>query len=634
MFWKEVAWVVCAAALCTAAEPRLPYRYRPLPLGAIKPSGWIERQLRIQASGLGGHLDEFWPDVGPDSGWLGGAGESWERGPYFLDGLLPLGYLLDDARLIAKARKFVDWTLEHQRPDGAIGPPKNLDWWPNMVMLKALTQYQEVSGDARVIPLLQRYFRYHAANMDQRPLEKWAAYRWQDEVVSVLWLYQRTGDAQLLDFARKLRQQGYDWKKHFAEFAYRQKVTKADAKLHTHVVNNAMALKASAEAWLVTQDATDRDAVYRQLREMDRWHLLPSGAHSGDEHYAGLDPSQGTELCAVVEGMYSLEEMLAILGDAAFGDRLEKLAYNALPGTFSADMWAHQYDQQPNQVLCSVHPRAWTTNGKDSNLFGLEPNFGCCTSNFHQGWPKLVSHLWMATNDGGLAAMAWAPAQVSAEVRGGVRVRLAVATEYPFRDTVRIAVDPAKTAAFPLEFRIPAWASAARVEINGAAQSGVVPGAFFRVERTWKAGDVVTLAFPMDVRTSRWYHDSVALERGPLVFSLRIGEDWRRLRERTPAAAADWEVHPTTPWNYALLPGKPEVTVKPLGDYPFSPQGAPVELRVAGRRLPQWTLENGSAAPLPPSPVTTAEPVETLTLIPYGAAKLRITAFPTVLPGN
>src|SRR6266540_4074770 len=129
--------------LSAAAAPRLPYTYRELPLGAVKPTGWLRNQLQIQANGLGGHLDEFWPDVGPNSAWLGGTGEGWERGPYFLDGLLPLGYLLDDPKLIAKAKKFVDWTLDHQRPNGGIGPEKNQDWWPNMVMLKALTQYQE-----------------------------------------------------------------------------------------------------------------------------------------------------------------------------------------------------------------------------------------------------------------------------------------------------------------------------------------------------------------------------------------------------------------------------------------------------------------------------------------------------------
>ncbi|PYT33181.1 MAG: hypothetical protein DMG58_08280, partial [Acidobacteria bacterium] len=362
-------------------SPLAPDHFDPLLLGSVRPRGWLARQLRIQADGLSGHLDEFWPDVGPNSG---GTGESWERGPYFLDGLVPLAYLLKDQRLIGKARRWVDWAMTHQRPDGSFGPEKNQDWWPNMIMLKALTQYHEATGDARVIPLMRRYFAYQLRMMESRPLKEWAVFRWGDEVISVLWLYNRTGETSLLDLARKLREQGHDWKGQFSNFAFRSKVNQQQLTLATHVVNNAMALKTEGEWWLVSRDNSDRTAVTRRLEEMDRYHLLPNGVHSGDEHYAGKNPSQGTELCAVVEGMFSVESLLAIFGDAALGDRLEKMAYNPLPGTFSADMWAHQYDQQPNQVLCTLHQRDWTNNGPDSNLFGLEPNFGCCTSNFHQ----------------------------------------------------------------------------------------------------------------------------------------------------------------------------------------------------------------------------------------------------------
>jgi hypothetical protein len=622
----------------------------PLPLGAIRPAGWLRRQLQVQADGLTGHLDEFWPDVGPNSGWLGGTGESWERGPYFVDGLIPLAYVLNDQRLIAKARPWLEWTLTHQGADGRMGPVKNTDWWPNMVMLKALTQYQEATGDARVMPFMQRYFAYHLREAGSRPLREWAAARWGDELVSVIWLFNRTGDPALLKLARVLHDQGADWKAHFANFEFREKstpealglkpnATLSDRAMHAHGVNNAMALKTSALWSLISGDPTDRDAIHRALEMLDRYHGLPNGMFSADEHYAGQDPSQGTELCAVVEALFSLQQAIRVTGDAALADRLERIAFNALPATFTADMWAHQYDQQPNQVLCTLARRNWSTNGPESNIFGIEPNFGCCTANMHQGWPKLVQSLWMATPDKGLAAVTYAPSDVRA-VAGGVEVTVVEDTDYPFSDRVRFTVTPATATTFSLMLRIPGWATDTSVTVNGARVNVDRARGFARLEREWNPGDVVVLRLPMTPRVSTWYRQSVAVERGPLVFALRLGTEWNRITsgmsKPAPAPAIDWEVRPTTPWNYGLIvdPAPPSanisVKLRDSGKFPFSPDEPPVELSVQGRRVDEWTIVDGSAGPLPQSPVTSTAPVETLTLIPYGSAKLRVTAFPVV----
>jgi hypothetical protein len=628
--------------------------FYPLPTGSIRPEGWLRDQLYIQANGLGGHLDETWPDVGANSGWLGGTGESWERGPYFLDGLIPLAWQLDDARLKAKAMKFIEWTLTHQQPSGLFGPASNQDWWPRMVMLKALTQYEEATGDPRVIPLMERYFAFQASALPTRPLSDWGKYRWQDEVLSVLWLYNRNGDPKLLTLALLLKQQGYDWQAQFANFHYTEPCTVAylglgkmgdnnERAMQTHGVNNAQALKASPVWWLVTGANEERTAFARQLGLLDQYHGLPNGMFSADEHLAGRDPSHGTELCTVVETMFSLEQALAILGDPSIGDRLEKIAYNALPGTFTDDMWAHQYNQQPNQVEVSLHNKPWTTDGPESNLFGLEPNFGCCTANFHQGWPKLTASLWMLSHDDGIAAVAYAPCRATAVVRG-IPVEMLEETEYPFRETIRITVSPRSTIAFPLRLRIPAWAEGAKLLLNGR-EVAIQAGSFAVIDREWNMGDRVELKFPLKPRVVRGYRESVSVERGPLVFSYPIGEDWVKLRDR--GMTADWQVFPSTQWNYALTAGTSanalKVTESPLTKRPFALSSTPVSIEMEAIRLPQWHAEDGVATLIPQSPVSLQEAsvdkksgmndspkFEMIKLVPYAAAKLRITSFPEV----
>lgn len=624
-------------------------KYTMLPLGTVKPSGWLKRQLRIQADGLSGHLDEFWPDI-KDSAWFGGTAEGWERAPYWMDGLIPLAWTLDDEGLKAKARKYVEYIVAHQEEDGWLGPrsanvtnpeaTENYDIWAIFLANKMLLQYHEVTGDQSVLDAVKKCLKMCETHMDRQPLFGWGMMRWFEALVSIYYVYEKTGEEWLLDLAAKHRQQGFDW----AAFFETEDITvptprRGMWRWDKHVVNLAMALKAYPLYSRLSDCDCDRSLATGMMELLDEHHGQVTGVFTGDECVSGKNPIQGTELCAVAEYMYSLEHLLSTLGDPAFGDRLERITFNAWPATFSPDMWGHQYDQQANQVQCTINPdHMWTTNGPDSNLYGLEPNFGCCTSNMHQGWPKFAANLWMKTQDGGLAAVAYAPSEVSVEVKG-VPVTVSLETDYPFSDLLTFTVKAASPVRFPLVLRIPEWAEGAELTMDGVNVGSPTSGTFHVVETEWSGETVVTLRFPMPVKTTRRYNNAICIERGPLVYSLKIGEEWTQVNQDLPCRErphADYEVRPTTPWNYALIVDESDpassVTFEErgVGDCPFSPEGAPVVAKIKGRKLEDWTIKNGWAYETPISPVESSEPVEELTLIPYGCTNIRITEFPHI----
>lgn len=615
-----------------------PHVLRELPLGAVKPRGWLLDQLRLQADGLTGHLEDLWADVGPNSAWLGGGGERWERGPYYLDGLVPLAHLLGDARLLERAGRWIEALLASQRPDGSFGPARNDDPWPRMIALKALSQHADATGDARVVPFMTRYLRFLHGALLARPLSSWGQARGAENVLSVLWLFRRTEEAWLLDLAHLLLRQTLDWARFF-----REELPDAPATAFhhlTHVVNVAMGLKTFAvQAHLGKEDQLA--ALRAALASLDQKHGLVNGMFSGDEWLAGRDPHHGVETCAVVELMFTLEESLRAFGTGDLADRLEAVAYNALPASCTADMTAHQYHQQPNQVLVSVATRDWTFSGDDANLFGLEPHFGCCTANLHQGWPKFVASLWMGTPDDGIAFVAYGPSEVNA-LLGGEQVQLRAETGYPFEEDVRVGVHTEAPARFPLYLRIPGWCQEARLEVNGE-RLAATPDArgFVRLERAWRAGDEVKLTLPMTVRPLPRDRGALGLALGPLVLAVTPGETWTRVTNDPPRIGgrfADWEVRPRKSWNFglALDPRAPNgscaVERLSVGRVPWGLEDVPLRVRVRGVRLKSWGLQCSSAAPPPHSPVPTTLPLDPVTLVPYGCARLRVAEYPVVQP--
>lgn len=643
-------------------EPLKQNAYIKLPLGAVKPSGWLHRQLEIQAEGLTGNLDEFWPDL-VNSAWRGGDSEGWERGPYYLDGLVPLAYLLDDSRLIEKSKSWIDKIIASSSDSGWYGPAKNKDRWPLAVANKVLMQYYEASGDNRALEVISKYFRYLYDSPPDWGADEWRGVRAMENAVAGYWLYRQTKEPWILETIESIQKNSPDWTAYYEKFPWdstawaEKKIPlnwKADG-LTAHVVNNAMAIKYPGLWYQQSQDERYKKAVFDGIDKYDNHHGQAGGRFSGDEHLSGNSPDRGTELCSVVEYMFSLGELYEIFGDNSLADRLELLAYNSLPGTTTPDMWAHQYDQQSNQVLVTGQKRNWSTNRDFSNIYGLMPNFACCLANMHQGWPKFVENMWMATNDNGLVLAAWGPSKVNAKVGNGTEVTITEETDYPFKGTVKLIINTPEAVRFPLYLRIPLW-DEAKVTWKDKSENAIA-GSTFTINEKWRNGDVITIEFPMKLRYETRYNKSASLIRGPLYFSLRIEKEYRSVKINYDNFAykgsVDWEIYPKSDWNYGIMlntedPGKGvRVKENQVSLYPFADigdmiwnsdsaryvrweQDAAVVIRTRGMKIPGWALKDNSADLPPMSPVKPEADPEEIVLVPYGSARLRITEFPVM----
>lgn len=622
--------------------PLLETPFIPLPVGAVRADGWLLNQLELMAAGVTGNAEFVYSELGSNCAWLGASretmtdGSDWERPPYYVKGLVALAYTLNSRSLIDKARKWIDWAFASQQTNGpyagAFGPSWSyFDWWPRMPMLYAMKDFYEATHDSRVLPFLTNYFRFQANNIAANPITSWARARVGDNIDVVLWLYNHSGEDFLLALADQLRNQSHDFTDMLTNNGFHQEA---------HGVNVAQYMKTPAVLYQRSHAPADRDAFILGHNHLMRDHGQVVDLPSGTEWLAGRSSNQGVELCTIVERMHSNQRAQMIIGDPAIGDQLEKMAFNALPGAMDKSGRLHQYYSLPNHYQ---GVRGFTGFGQDHEnglVVGPHSGYPCCRFNLHMGWAYYVKNMWAATNDQGVAAMAYGPSRVTIRVgTGAVEATITQWTNYPFEDEIYFAVRVASPVTFPFKLRIPAWAAEPSVLVNGVPQDGVISGKFYTIHRLWGEGDTILLKVPMTIKASTQINDSIALERGPLVFSLNMNEIWHQTWTGPLPGFNEYEIRPGSPWNYGLLIDRnnPSASVKvqtgAMPQNPFDAGRTPVRLLADARRVPWATINNGTrVAEVLRSPFASNSPTEQITLVPFGAQNTRMTYFPELRP--
>ena len=631
-----------AANYARPCEPPTRPAFLPLPPGAVEPAGWLRDWCVAAAKGFTGHMDEYdqefvraWaPDhtmAAENLSWPKG-GWPYEGGGYWFDGLARLGCILHDEGLIGMARKRLGvvtsrmhpdsilflWWLNRHRAEDRKGAAVSREWpiWACGLLGRSLAGYYAGSGDQQALQALAMAY----GNNPEFLRQGWA----MSNVWPAFDTYTWTGDPRIaaaLDtvFAEggMAGTGGESWNR------YRRLPDPAPgAEKNDHVVHFLESTTPWALGYLWTGDRSFLAAALAWHDLLERVAMQPHGAPVADEFYGPAGAYRGTETCDVAGYLWSQIMLLAVTGEGRMADRAERLFFNAAPAAVSRDFATHVYFQTPNRVVdkCPPHPHGPKADG---NSYRRTHYPLCCTAALNRILPNYVMHMWLATYDNGLAATQYAPCRVSALVADRVPVELVCRTDYPFGDAIEIAVNPRREVAFPLSFRIPGWCKGAELSVNGTGIEAT-PDAqgFVRVERTWRRGDAVRLRFPMEpsVSTGRDANAKDApyasVSCGPLLFALPIGE-----------ADGPNVPDPAAKWNRALDGRTTAIRVErqampEIWDWPLA---APVRLHVPAVPC-AWTPS--VEAPLPAEPVAPLGAAESVTLVPYGCTKFRVSMFP------
>ena len=613
--------------------------------GTSLPSGFLKKWLKIQNDGLSSHYKEQgYPFDTPM--WEGGVGkivpasivyndaaaetpsqDAWwpyEQTAYLLDGLVRLGIVADDTEKLALFQRNLNYVLAHPDEHGLLGHAYGASdsEWPMAVFFRAVMAYCEFTGDEKAKAGFIRHYQ-------RIPVEKLArGFRHINNLEGVLTAYEWSGDESLLKKAvEAYRKHDEYYRLHREdEFElYRSKITSGGNYI-IHGVSFSESIKLPVLLYLHTGDPSYLRDAEQGLEEILKRHEQIPGLLSSNEDFAGRDPLQGYETCVINDFAWSLGYFLMASGDGQYADRMEKIFFNAFPGSLLKDFSALQYLSSPNQVIADPGSSnsSFYRGCAAFRQFRSDHSAQCCTGNVHRILPNYIMRMWMQNSDGAPSAVLYGPSEYTGSFRGK-EYKITEETQYPYEGSITFRFAMKEDTEMPFTFRLPAWCRNPSMKLNGESMPlPEIRKGFAAICRPWKNGDTLVVELPMEpvLKQDRyWSH----FEYGPLVFSLPI--KYRFTREN-PSPFAPCALIPESPWDFAISEdSKAVVSRQPSGDL-FGDE-PPLKMKVSAVKISNFDeLELGRYTPEIPLFHHVKSKETELELVPYGCALLRITAFP------
>lgn len=659
--------------------------YKEIELKQIRAKGWIAEFLKTQANGITGHLDQlgepfsgvYWDEdnvenVHRQSRFLGGLNsknDAWvpyEQTGYWIDGMVRTAHLIENTELMKKAAPKVYNPIQYAHQDGFLGPAflKDDMVWAHSVYFRALMAEYSATGDGNILEALkQHYLRVPLKDVyAKRDDLKIITVRDVCDIEGALWIYGQTGDKRFLQMAEesylefnRLFADDRGSAPHCKSRALTLKGMLGEDKAdNNHGVTYCEVCKLAAILHMYTGKLHYKEAAVKAFDKVYRDQMIVDGVISSSEYLNGNKSSRAVhEACDVSDFTWAVGYLFMITGDAKYGDWIENAVFNGGIGCLDDELNNHQYFSCPNQVICDDHSNhADFYKGEAWMSYTPTEVMGCCAGNINRFMPNYVCRSWMRQGNG-ICAFLYAPSALNIQVNG-VTVHIEEETDYPFRNTVRFTVTPKKTVSFCFRGRIPGWAKACHLTVNGKKVKWAEEKGFYVIDRKFKADDVIEVTFEDEIQFIP-NAGGISVKKGGLLYALPIREKivtGQKERGLGDPRFAHYGLYPDSAWNYGLLVNdRAEYVEAGVDQTPWKSTAQKSVIRVQAMELPDWKIEEVDSfrqkkhprkrgkmvkkhclftPELPDMRKTESGQEVTLKLVPYCTTRLRIAIFPAV----